>query len=111
MYQPNPEVLATVNALTAERRVIRAGEILSLKEDRKKADVAELPITAKLHNWKTFPVGERGDYVIYGIIEGDTRKRFADGVQVRTSMIAKVVGDIAVTLNSNYQLIGEEVGK
>lgn len=55
-------------------------------------------VTATLKNWKR--VGQ----VIYGDIYGDTKGRFVDGTNVRTSRIEEVVGNTVYTANSIYEL-------
>ena len=60
-------------------------------------------VTATLENWTQ--IGQ----VIYGQIYGDTRGRFVDGQQVRTSRLDEIVHDddmvkYAYTQNSVYKL-------
>lgn len=55
-------------------------------------------VTGTLKNWKR--VGQ----VIYGDIYGDTKGRFVDGTNVRTSRIEEIVGNTVYTANSIYEL-------
>ncbi|WNL50676.1 hypothetical protein RPALISO_89 [Ruegeria phage RpAliso] len=75
------------------------------KTERAETPVAALPLTGKLHNWRKVHMGDV--YRITGDIEGDALGRFPDGLEIHTSVIAKIEGDRAVTLNSVYQLVGE----
>lgn len=79
----------------------------ALVANRLKADVSTLPITAELTDCVRMRRGERA--VIYGNIRGDKLGRFPDGMNIRTSLIVKEVGDIVVTLNSVYRVIGDVI--
>ena len=61
-------------------------------------------ITGTINDWV------KSGQVIYGKIYGDTRGRFPDGTQIRTSKIDSIEGDIVYTQNSVYKL-GNYVGK
>lgn len=59
-------------------------------------------VTAELRDW------HRVGKVIYGKIYGDTRFRFPDGHLIHTSKVVTITGDICVTRNSIYRLVGKE---
>lgn len=88
---------------------IRAGQILRKRDERAAEDDTEQPITGELHGWVKVHTRDGENFVIWGNIYNDIHGRFPDGYWIRTSLIARIEGDIAVTLNSNYRLIGEEM--
>lgn len=62
--------------------------------------------TAKLNNWHCQQI-TRKEFIIWGVIEGDSLNRFQDGDLIHTSGIKnrKVSeGDIVATRNSKYLL-------
>lgn len=62
--------------------------------------------TAKLSNWHCQQITQK-EFIIWGVIEGDSLKRFPDGSIIHTSGIKnrKVSeGDIVATRNSKYLL-------
>ena len=62
--------------------------------------------TAKLNNWHCQQVTQK-EFIIWGVVEGDSLKRFPDGDIIHTSGIRnrKVSeGDIVATRNSKYLL-------
>lgn len=92
-------------------RKARRAEVKAIQSERKAEDVSDQPITGELHNWqRQYIPGSNTDFVIWGHIHNDIRGRFPDGTWVRTSLIARIDDDVAITLNSNYRLIGEEKG-
>lgn len=104
-----PPVLEEDIAAAEARHAARRKEIHDLRAERMMGDANSLPIKAELRNWQvqTFP-GK--DYIaIWGHVYDDVTGRFRDGEWIRTSMIAKIEGGIAVTLNSAYRLVGDEV--
>jgi hypothetical protein len=87
----------------------RVAEIRALQASRQGEDVFEKPITAELINWQKQFLSNGEDYVIWGNIQNQSGfPRFREGEWIRTSLIAKIEGDIAMTLNSVYRLVGEE---
>ena len=66
-----------------------------------------MSVTATLKNWELVDFGSF--FAIKGTIEGDSKERFSDGVEIRTSKINAIYfagdGEItAVTRNSVYKL-------
>lgn len=69
------------------------------------ADVEEAApqITGTLHNWSKL-TAPSGATFYFGEITGDTKGRFADGTEIRTSEVMNRQGDIIFTWNSVYRL-------
>lgn len=72
----------------------------------------EETLTGTLENWFTYPAPQYDGYVVYGDIFGDSRGRFPDGMDIRTSLILCEAhpidtlekGVIVKTRNSSYKL-------
>ena len=92
----------------AERQKARDEALMALKEERCAGPVPE-EITGELHDWKKQPIpGHEGEFVIWGRVYNDSKGRWPDGHWIRTSLISRVEGDLAITLNSVYRLVGED---
>jgi hypothetical protein len=63
-------------------------------------------VTAELRRWWVDNIG--GQIVIHGQIHEDTRRRWPDGHEIRTSSVKSIdmEAGIAVTRNSTYRLAG-----
>lgn len=68
--------------------------------------MADHEVTAELRNWLLLGNVEGKRWAI-GDIFNDSKNRFKDGTEVRTSSIVEIKGDIIVTRNSVYRLVGE----
>lgn len=62
---------------------------------------------AELHNWSRYSLSKKAVY--FGNIWHDSKGRFADGQEIRTSLEESVEDGILQTMNTRYKLIGEEV--
>lgn len=74
-------------------------------EQRKAQPIEDGPVTGELHDWRKIEIDDH--FRIEGKIVGDVRQRFADGTTIHTSPIARMEGDLAITLNSVYRVVGE----
>lgn len=57
---------------------------------------------AELRDWSVTNLG--GRLIAFGRIYGDRKGRFADGTEIRTSLVQSVTGDILQTRNTTYRL-------
>lgn len=59
--------------------------------------------TAELHNVRL--LSREGWTIAIGIVYKDSKGRFYDGEEIRTSKIVALSGDVLITLNSTYKLV------
>lgn len=64
-------------------------------------------VTAKIVTPSIYSFGSQG-LVAIGRVYGDTKGRFFDGEEIRTSLIKNIDKDKLVTLNSVYQVVDRE---
>jgi hypothetical protein len=83
----------------------RRRETNELCAQRALMDVSTFPIRGELHNWHVMGTPS-GSKVVWGNIYQDTSGEFYEGQFIRTSKIAKIENEIAVTANSAYRLVG-----
>lgn len=80
--------------------------LIEKRDARMSVDVSTVPIDGELRNVVKYPsTRDPSAFVLYGDIYGDRKGRFADGTNIHTSLIVKIDGDVALTLNSAYRLI------